>query len=125
MFVTNCISTTKIQKISEITNFFRHYFLSRTEVSYSSTDYSLTYYLPQNISKIQRGEPYTTDDLKESGSLLFTQNGIVKAIEFSSGWQKVNHFTKRTAVPGRWWLYRIYYDGITQENEIDIYLPMQ
>ena len=32
MFVTNCISTTKIQKILEITNFFRHYFLSRTEV---------------------------------------------------------------------------------------------
>ena len=34
MFVTNWISTTKIQKISEITNFFRHYFLSRTEVLY-------------------------------------------------------------------------------------------
>ena len=34
MFVTNWISTTKIQKISEITNFFRHYFVSRTEVSY-------------------------------------------------------------------------------------------
>ena len=34
MFVTNWISTTKIQKISEITNFFRHYFLSRTEVFY-------------------------------------------------------------------------------------------
>ena len=32
MFVTNWISTTKIQKILEITNFFRHYFLSRTEV---------------------------------------------------------------------------------------------
>ena len=32
MFVTNWISPTKIQKISEITNFFRHYFLSRTEV---------------------------------------------------------------------------------------------
>ena len=32
MFVTNWISTTNIQKISEITNFFRHYFLSRTEV---------------------------------------------------------------------------------------------
>ena len=32
MFVTNWISTTKIQKISEITNFFRHYFLSRTGV---------------------------------------------------------------------------------------------
>ena len=35
MFVTNWISTTKIQKISEITNFFRHYFLSRTEVNIS------------------------------------------------------------------------------------------
>ena len=35
MFVTNWISTTKIQKISEITNFFRHYFLSRTEVAYT------------------------------------------------------------------------------------------
>ena len=34
MFVTNWNSTTKIQKISEITNFFRHYFLSRTEVIY-------------------------------------------------------------------------------------------
>ena len=37
MFVTNWISTTKIQKISEITNFFRHYFLSRTEVVFDST----------------------------------------------------------------------------------------
>ena len=37
MFVTNWISTTKIQKISEITNFFRHYFLSRTEVYYTQT----------------------------------------------------------------------------------------
>lgn len=36
MFVTNWISTTKIQKISEITNFFRHYFLSRTEVILSN-----------------------------------------------------------------------------------------
>ena len=39
MFVTNWISTTKIQKISEITNFFRHYFLSRTEVEYSKQEY--------------------------------------------------------------------------------------
>ena len=36
MFVTHWISPTKIQKISEITNFFRHYFLSRTEVKMSS-----------------------------------------------------------------------------------------
>ena len=97
---------------------------SSGEVSYSSTDYSVTYYLPQNISKFQNDEPYTTADLKESGSLLFTQNGLVKAIEFASGWQKVNHFTKRTAVSGRWWLYMIYYDGISQENEMDVYVPM-
>ena len=38
MFVTNWISPTKIQKISEITNFFRHYFLSRTEVFFSSAN---------------------------------------------------------------------------------------
>ena len=38
MFVTNWILTTKIQKISEITNFFRHYFLSRTEVPKLSFD---------------------------------------------------------------------------------------
>lgn len=42
MFVTNWISPTKIQKISEITNFFRHYFLSRTEVLYG------TFYLFKN-----------------------------------------------------------------------------
>ena len=42
MFVTNWISTTKIQKISEITNFFRHYFLSRTEV-YTVKSYRLYY----------------------------------------------------------------------------------
>lgn len=40
MFVTNWISTTKIQKISEITNFFRHYFLSRTEVYFNGSTYA-------------------------------------------------------------------------------------
>ena len=42
MFVTNWISTTKIQKISEITNFFRHYFLSRTEVIFKGGAHSNT-----------------------------------------------------------------------------------
>ena len=49
MFVTNWISTTKIQKISEITNFFRHYFLSRTEVV-NRFDASLYYRLSLNLS---------------------------------------------------------------------------
>ena len=43
MFVTNWISTTKIQKISEITNFFRHYFLSRTEVKIDTYFFSFLY----------------------------------------------------------------------------------
>ena len=48
MFVTNWSSTTKIQKISEITNFFRHYFLSRTEVKIkqlTNIGYKDTYFL--------------------------------------------------------------------------------
>ena len=45
MFVTNWNSPTKIQKISEITNFFRHYFLSRTEVrSYTKQELALLYF---------------------------------------------------------------------------------
>ena len=49
MFVTNWISTTKIQKISEITNFFRHYFLSRTEVYTSTNCYGKNPILKTNL----------------------------------------------------------------------------
>ena len=45
MFVTNWISTTKIQKISEITNFFRHYFLSRTEVKIDINMHALVLFI--------------------------------------------------------------------------------
>ena len=38
MFVTNWISTTKIQKISEITNFFRHYFYPELRSFFSLLD---------------------------------------------------------------------------------------
>ena len=54
MFVTNWISTTKIQKISEITNFFRHYFLSRTEVFHITYLLNLTlqrYYIFRDTIK--------------------------------------------------------------------------
>ena len=54
MFVTNWISPTKIQKISEITNFFRHYFLSRTEVI--SVFYMFQKNVLTNINKINAGE---------------------------------------------------------------------
>ena len=49
MFVTNWISPTKIQKISEITNFFRHYFLSRTEVG------GYKYGKTNNVNSIKNG----------------------------------------------------------------------
>ena len=52
MFVTNWISTTKIQKISKITNFFRHYFLSRTEV----ISFVLNCYFGTKAIKIMRNE---------------------------------------------------------------------
>ena len=59
MFVTNWISTTKIQKISEITNFFRHYFLSRTEVNidkmteeWTPIDFGQTEDTTKNIIKV-------------------------------------------------------------------------
>ena len=49
MFVTNWISPTKIQKISEITNFFRHYFLSRTEVKYTLKYFCMDKQIIKNI----------------------------------------------------------------------------
>ena len=69
MFVTNWISTTKIQKISEITNFFRHYFLSRTEVipSLSKLEllkhFSLSLYPLLNIIRKLREEIIAGDTL--------------------------------------------------------------
>ena len=57
MFVTNWISTTKIQKISEITNFFRHYFLSRTEVN------NCTIYHCVTIAVEKTGVPVIGDDV--------------------------------------------------------------
>ena len=55
MFVTNWISTTKIQKISEITNFFRHYFLSRTEVEYYDANGRRTNGLQKGLNIVKRG----------------------------------------------------------------------
>ena len=54
MFVTNWISTTKIQKISEITNFFRHYFLSRTEVFFHRSLVMENHIFLMNLLKMSR-----------------------------------------------------------------------
>ena len=61
MFVTNWISSTKIQKISEITNFFRHYFLSRTEVYYSPMDWQEPAYEKGGASSHDRLMPPPND----------------------------------------------------------------
>lgn len=65
MFVTNWISTTKIQKISEITNFFRHYFLSRTEVV-------LFVILPEqpNVKETKKGMPHQVTSPYENQILI-------------------------------------------------------
>ena len=64
MFVTNWISTTKIQKISEITNFFRHYFLSRTEV-FSTHECNLL-----NLDLIRADEVWFVEKGKDGASHL-------------------------------------------------------
>ena len=97
MFVTNWISPTKIQKISEITNFFRHYFLSRTEVykgqlpilnfyyapshgKYISENYRLMVYDKQTLYKwhsnnlLSPNEKTSAEDKKPVGDFHFFQN---------------------------------------------------
>ncbi len=64
MFVTNWISTIKIQKISEITNFFRHYFLSRTEVVIAISFKYRTHYT--NVFR-----KWLTDKVKEQHPPVF------------------------------------------------------
>ena len=70
MFVTNWISTTKIQKISEITNFFRHYFLSRTEVMYKHQDVAKGLENARKDLKDVIGKFPDTDYLQELNEIL-------------------------------------------------------
>ena len=77
MFVTNWISTTKIQKISEITKFFRHYFLSRTEVIIK--EQTVIEIMIMNIMQLNNIRLYFLDLLNQSTrSLLRTQSFIIK-----------------------------------------------
>ena len=63
MFVTNWISTTKIQKISEITNFFRHYFLSRTEV--------LLFRICKFMEKLSNNKILVRDNIHQESTITF------------------------------------------------------
>ena len=72
MFVTNWISTTKIQKISEITNFFRHYFLSRTEVKFAHTK---KYGRHDGFEQVVETEYYNLDVIISVGYRVKSING--------------------------------------------------
>ena len=74
MFVTNWISTTKIQKISEITNFFRHYFLSRTEV------YVYKEILRARMSKAKRKNVFAQIKRLGANRLLYSLERVVKVL---------------------------------------------
>ena len=58
MFVTICNSTTKIQKISEITNFFKYYFLSRTQVMWVKPFTVPDYEMGVGISKVPKAQKH-------------------------------------------------------------------
>lgn len=80
MFVTNWISTTKIQKISEITNFFRHYFLSRTEVytAFNNTKYSSWVVTDVYVLVYPQNPTESVIQVKQGSrrySLVFSQDG--------------------------------------------------
>ena len=80
MFVTNWISTTKIQKISEITNFFRHYFLSRTEVKHvemQTIKYRIMDVLGNRTTyyRVHRGEKHLTPEMQEQVKKVFAEYG--------------------------------------------------
>ena len=90
MFVTNWISTTKIQKISEITNFFRHYFLSRTEVF--TTPYTCN----------NTGSP-SFDNTISSLLTIYKPLRQLPVIEyFDNGFFSVSAFLARSAMDWAW-----------------------
>ena len=104
MFVTNWISTTKIQKISEITNFFRHYFLSRTEVSeWQPADKPQTPKHTFDASKYLRffDRPFLNEAAR---TFLFDQR---KLDPRAVSWCRLNSFTDKQ---GTSWLQIPYYD---------------
>ena len=70
MFVTNWISPTKIQKISEITNFFRHYFLSRTEVKSNLLMRKIRNFLCFFICSFHLNCPTTEEQITDTQVLL-------------------------------------------------------
>ena len=86
MFVTNWISPTKIQKISEITNFFRHYFLSRTEVVLLIITESNMTMIIKDDAKLQkkrrerRGFFGKSGVLFEKSRVTFNTTGITKLL---------------------------------------------
>ena len=92
MFVTNWISPTKIQKISEITNFFRHYFLSRTEVYFSNKEMLTTTEVAEYLGVSQSQIYKLTMNMEiphykpQGKTIYFDKKELLK-------WMRNNHIT--------------------------------
>lgn len=73
---------------------------ARNKVEILPTDKTIKFYLAINPQKFATGADYTTDDLKPSGELLITQNGIFKAFTDSDGWHRIISYNRKTIAPG-------------------------
>ena len=85
MFVTNWNSTTKIQKISEITNFFRHYFLSRTEVVRNT----IKRIFKQGVLKEFEAAKYITLDNGNKADVYSMEMVMAIAFQLDTSWAQI------------------------------------
>lgn len=116
LFLTSCGQSKKANDIKE------YPYNMDWKPNIESTDRMITYYVISNPQKFVTDEPYTTDDLKESGNLLVTAGGVLKAVDLGN-WRKVEKYFVRTACVG-WKRIEIEYISIFgDEQQFDIYLP--
>ena len=98
MFVTNWISPTKIQKISEITNFFRHYFLSRTEVYITKEEYDAISFCSEEITSLVEGgaeDEYVKEADNALRSIASIQRKYRKALKRENALQDAKAAVKK------------------------------
>lgn len=74
----------------------------KNKVEILPTDRTIKYYLlpPSKALNAINGEEYTTDDLKSSGEVLITKEGILKAFTISSGWRRIISYKRKSIAHG-------------------------
>ena len=98
MFVTNWISPTRIQKISEITNFFRHYLLSRTEVYITKEEYDAISFCSEEITSLVEGgaeDEYVKEADNALRSIASIQRKYRKALKRENALQDAKAAVKK------------------------------